>query len=105
MLAEASFKSAPGADSAVAAESKAGIMVSPNPVENKTMHIVCANMPSGKYMLTIYDAAGTLVLHSDLDNGSKNQLHTVPLKNMAAGAYRVTVSGTGGSYEQEIIVR
>jgi len=77
----------------IAADKKPVIVVYPNPFTTSVNISVAQNLP-GNWQVNIYSTTGQLMLHKTF-TGSQNQA-TLNVAKMAAGVYRVVVTGSKG---------
>ena len=83
-----------------------GISVYPNPVENKQMNVVFNKKAAGSYSLRLINAEGQVLYSKKITVAGTNEAHILPLVNVAAGAYQLSVTDNNNTTAtQSVIIR
>jgi hypothetical protein len=82
-----------------AIENTHAIIVSPNPVEDKTIHFTLNNLPFGNYDVQIINEAGAKVINTSLTHITERKIYSIDVKKIAAtGNYHLLI--TNGEIKQ-----
>ncbi len=75
-----------------------GISVSPNPVENKTIHINFASAAPGNQLIEVFNAAGLLVVQKTMAHYTIDQKYLIALPvGTSAGNYLIKIRSAAGT--------
>jgi hypothetical protein len=88
-----------------ALDTKTGVTVYPNPVENKTINLLFENMPIGDYQFKLYNNQGQLVeqFAKTLQNNSST-IKLVSVKDLPPGTYRMDIISSDGIHTAKNIL-
>ncbi len=82
------------------------VVVAPNPVSDKQMHIRWSSPQEGAVRARIYDAAGRLVLQRIMPNAGKQTNATIQLPQaLPAGVYNLILQSGNDKHTQQIVVQ
>lgn len=70
-----------------------GLMVTPNPVQQKIMHIRTEQFEAGNYGLKLINQAGQVIFKTEFSINNGQSVRSIPLGNTPAGNYQLVVSG------------
>lgn len=70
---------------------KGGFVISPNPVENNTVHLQFNAQQAGKYHVKIVSAEGKLIQLTSVTHGGGNSVQNISLPETARGTYTVEI--------------
>ncbi|MEP6673705.1 MAG: T9SS type A sorting domain-containing protein [Ferruginibacter sp.] len=87
-------------------DSKPGLSVFPNPVENKMLNLQMDNFAAGKVQLKLYNNNGQLILDQNIQYNGGSQVQQVQLPATATkGVYRLVVNTNSETIKQTVIVQ
>src|SRR5918993_3102447 len=79
------------------ANAPARMMVEGNPVRGKQVRVKFQDVPAAKYSLVLIDQVGRILMKKMIILNRSNGVETItPLQKLAAGQYRLQLTGDGG---------
>ena len=79
-------------------ESKRSIVLYPNPVADRVIHLQMNQQPEGKFLIRLLDASGKALMEKSIEHTSENSTENIPLKSMIAhGYYRLEITAPAGA--------
>jgi serine protease AprX len=81
------------------------VQLFPNPVVNNSLQLKFTEQNSGRFMLTVYNSAGQLVLTEQYNKPNGTVSHSISLNRLAKGRYLLVVMKDGQRYEVEKFVK
>jgi len=80
--------------------------VYPNPVENKTAHLLLASQAAGSYTLSVTDAAGRKILHSVISHTGFQKKYEIKMPPTASGWCQMKITKPDGTiFTQHILIK
>lgn len=77
--------------------SRSAIIVSPNPVEDNSIHLQLINQPKGKYELRLMNTNGAQLFKTTIINADGNSVQTIKAPStLAKGIYQLEIINTNG---------
>ena len=86
-------------------DSKEGINIYPNPVAGNVFNLQMNNIVKGTYHVNIINTAGQIVESNSINHEAGSSTENVAIRKLASGVYTVSVTGEGGAYHTEMIVK
>lgn len=84
---------------------KNGIGTYPNPLTNGQLTVQFNNIERGAYLITLYNAAGQMVLSKKISHEGRSASVTVqPDYKLSPGTYLLRVQGNDGLFNQKVVV-
>ena len=81
------------------------IQLFPNPVANSSLQLKFTDQSSGRFILTVYNSIGQLLLSQQYNKPTGVVTHSLPLHHFAKGTYLLVVMKDGQRYAVEEFVK